>query len=250
MFMYYRKNSSTSMARGLTLSAVFMAFIALVLVHETCSATANAKVNDHCAPSSCGNIHNISFPFRLKNDPEKCGDSRYELSCENNHTLLSLFERRYYVKEINYNNYTIRIVDSGIQKDNYSFTPWTGNATLSKWGRSLSVLFLHFPYSCAVSIGFVLFIFSYYSALKSLKIGETKQRNCEERPLAVSIVCFIMHLLYNSFSRKSERLWMINNKDLDFGCLIFYNNSCVRILIRWVNSPFLNRLCTCFICKT
>ena len=62
------------------------------------------------------------------------------------------------------------------------------------------------PYSCAVSIGFVLFIFSYYSALKSLKIGETKQLNCEERPLAVSIVCFIMHLLYNSFSRNTERL--------------------------------------------
>ncbi|XP_050265761.1 rust resistance kinase Lr10-like isoform X1 [Quercus robur] len=122
MFMYYRKNSSSSMARGLTLSAVLTAFIALVLVHETCSAT--AKVNHHyCAPSSCGNIHNISFPFRLKNDPEKCGDSRCELSCENNHTVLYLFERKYYVQEINYNNYTIRIVDSGIQKDNYSSTP-------------------------------------------------------------------------------------------------------------------------------
>ncbi|XP_030947422.1 LEAF RUST 10 DISEASE-RESISTANCE LOCUS RECEPTOR-LIKE PROTEIN KINASE-like 2.8 isoform X2 [Quercus lobata] len=122
MFMYYRKNSSTSMAGGLTLSAVLTAFIALVLVHETCSAT--AKVNHHCAPSSCGNIHNISFPFRLKNDPEKCGESSYELSCdENNHTVLSLFERKYYVQEINYNNYTIRIVDSGIQKDNYSSTP-------------------------------------------------------------------------------------------------------------------------------
>ena len=50
------------------------------------------------------------------------------------------------------------------------------------------------PYSWAVSIQLVLFlfIFSYYSALKSLKIGETKQLNCEERPLAVSIVCFIM----------------------------------------------------------
>ena len=86
--MYYRKNSSTSMARGLTLSAVLTAFIALVIVHETCSAT--AKVNHHhCAPSSCGNIHNIRFPFRLKNDPENCGDSKYELSCENNHTVLS-----------------------------------------------------------------------------------------------------------------------------------------------------------------
>ena len=115
------------MARGLTLSAVLTAFIALVLVHETCSAT--AKANHHyCAPSSCGNIHNISFPFRLKNDPEKCGDSSYELSCdENNHTVLSLFERKYYVQEINYNNYTIRIVDSGIQKDNYSTPSYSLN---------------------------------------------------------------------------------------------------------------------------
>ena len=40
MFMYYRKNSSTSVARGLTLSAVLTAVIALVLVHETCSAIA------------------------------------------------------------------------------------------------------------------------------------------------------------------------------------------------------------------
>nr|XP_023916359.1 rust resistance kinase Lr10-like [Quercus suber] len=109
------------MARGLTLSAVLTAFIALVLVHETCSAT--AKVNHHCAPSSCGDILNISFPFRLKTDPKKCGERRYELSCEFNHTVLSLFERRYYVKEINYNNYTIRIVDSGIQKGNYFSTP-------------------------------------------------------------------------------------------------------------------------------
>ncbi|KAF3948417.1 hypothetical protein CMV_025584 [Castanea mollissima] len=103
------------MARGLTLSAGLTAFIALVLVHETCTAT--AKVNHHCAPSSCGNILNISFPFRLKSDPEKCGDSRYELSCENNHTVLYLFEGKYYVQEINYNNFTIRVVDSGIQKD-------------------------------------------------------------------------------------------------------------------------------------
>ncbi|KAL4594857.1 hypothetical protein ACB092_12G049300, partial [Castanea dentata] len=105
------------MARGLTLSAGLTAFIALVLVHETCSAT--AKVNHHCAPSSCGNINNISFPFRLKTDPKKCGDSRYELSCENNRAVLYFFEGKYYVQEINYSKYTIRIVDSGIYKDNY-----------------------------------------------------------------------------------------------------------------------------------
>ncbi|GMY07475.1 pentatricopeptide repeat-containing protein At3g49170, chloroplastic-like [Fagus crenata] len=96
--------------------------IALLLVHETCSTD---EVNHQCPPSSCGNILNISYPFRLKSDPETCGDLRYSLSFENNLTVLYLFEgqSKYYVQEINYNNYTIRIVDSGIQKDNYSSTP-------------------------------------------------------------------------------------------------------------------------------
>ncbi|XP_050277869.1 LEAF RUST 10 DISEASE-RESISTANCE LOCUS RECEPTOR-LIKE PROTEIN KINASE-like 2.1 isoform X4 [Quercus robur] len=112
------------MARGLTFTAgVLAALIAVVLVQETCSDT--AEVNDHhCPPSSCGNIHNISYPFRLKSDPDICGDSRYELSCENNRsTVLYLFARKYHVQEINYNIYTIRVVDSGIWKDNYFSFP-------------------------------------------------------------------------------------------------------------------------------
>ncbi|KAM3729811.1 hypothetical protein ACB098_12G038800 [Castanea mollissima] len=76
-------------------------------------------VNHTCSASSCGNIHNISFPFRLKTDPENCGDFSYNLSCENNRTVLYISRGKYYVQEISYNNYTIRIVDSGIHKDNY-----------------------------------------------------------------------------------------------------------------------------------
>nr|XP_023914941.1 rust resistance kinase Lr10-like [Quercus suber] len=79
--------------------------------------------NLNCTASSCGNIHNISFPFRLKSDPENCGDPWYELSCENNRTVLQLYDAKFYVQEISYNNYTIRIVDSGIQKNNYFSTP-------------------------------------------------------------------------------------------------------------------------------
>ncbi|XP_050251039.1 LEAF RUST 10 DISEASE-RESISTANCE LOCUS RECEPTOR-LIKE PROTEIN KINASE-like 2.4 isoform X2 [Quercus robur] len=108
------------MARGLTFTAVgLIVLIALVLVHPTCCATST------CSASSCGNIHNISFPFRLSTDPENCGDPwyEYELSCENNRTVLYKFGGKYYVQEISYNNYTIRIVDSGIQKNNYFSTP-------------------------------------------------------------------------------------------------------------------------------
>ncbi|KAE8077719.1 hypothetical protein FH972_016254 [Carpinus fangiana] len=96
--------------------------VVLVLVPEACSANDS---HNHCPASSCGNIHNISYPFRLNGtDPPNCGDQRYNLSCENNQTVLYLYDGRYYVQEIDYNNYTIRVVeDSGIQKDNHSFIP-------------------------------------------------------------------------------------------------------------------------------
>nr|XP_023871446.1 LEAF RUST 10 DISEASE-RESISTANCE LOCUS RECEPTOR-LIKE PROTEIN KINASE-like 2.4 [Quercus suber] len=120
------------MARGLTFTAVGLTvLIALVLVHLTCCAT-TAMANLNCTASSCGNIHNISFPFRLKTDPEYCS-YRFDLSCENNRTVLYLFGGKYYVQEISYNNHTIRIVDSSIRKDNYfSFSPPT-NYSLSRY---------------------------------------------------------------------------------------------------------------------
>jgi hypothetical protein len=94
--------------------------VVLVLVDRTCSANDG---DHHCPPSSCGNIHNISYPFRLKDDPANCGDQRYTLSCENDQTVLYLQDGRYYVRAINYINYTIRIVDPGILNDNDSFIP-------------------------------------------------------------------------------------------------------------------------------
>ncbi|KAK7827241.1 hypothetical protein CFP56_031297 [Quercus suber] len=110
------------MVRGLGFAAGLTVFIALLLLVPPTYCS-----NPPCGhSSSCGNIPNISFPFRLNSDPENCGDSRYVLSCdENNRMVLYLFERRYkyYVQEIIYSNYTIRIVDSSIQKDNYFSTP-------------------------------------------------------------------------------------------------------------------------------
>jgi hypothetical protein len=83
-----------------------------------------AKDGGYCAPSSCGNIQNISYPFALEGDPKTCGDPRYRLSCENNQTVLSLYAGKYNVREINYTNFRIRVSDSGIQEnDNYSIIP-------------------------------------------------------------------------------------------------------------------------------
>ncbi|QCD99824.1 somatic embryogenesis receptor kinase 4 [Vigna unguiculata] len=76
---------------------------------------------DGCSPSSCGKIRNISYPFRLKGEPEGCGP--FALSCENNITLISLFSGAYHVEAINYNNFTVRVVDPGLQPTNCSSLP-------------------------------------------------------------------------------------------------------------------------------
>ncbi|XP_035548840.1 LEAF RUST 10 DISEASE-RESISTANCE LOCUS RECEPTOR-LIKE PROTEIN KINASE-like 2.2 isoform X2 [Juglans regia] len=113
------------MGRGMAFPAELRVLISTVLFLILVPPASSLKNNHHyCPPSFCGNIPNISYPFRLKGDPPNCGDQRYELSCDdNNHTLFSLHGSKYYVSQINYNNYTIRIVDAGIQEDNYSFIP-------------------------------------------------------------------------------------------------------------------------------
>jgi len=112
---------SLSMARGMGLTA--LSFVVVVLLHQTC----NTSAEEYCPPSSCGSILNISYPFRLTCDPKNCGDQRYNLSCENNQTLvLHLYHGRYYVRQINYTDYSIRIVDPGIglnANEYYSFIP-------------------------------------------------------------------------------------------------------------------------------
>ena len=76
-----------------------------------------ASENQPCKPSSCGDTQNISNPFQLKGDPLGCGhpDPPYELVCENNRTI---FYRKYHVAEINYHNYTMRVVVPGLEKSN------------------------------------------------------------------------------------------------------------------------------------
>ncbi|XP_062120194.1 uncharacterized protein LOC133834560 [Humulus lupulus] len=86
-------------------------------------AIAHAKSNPHCPPSSCDNIINITSPFRLNTDPKQCGYPNFQLSCENNLTVLHLNSVKYLVRSINYVNYTIRLVDSNLDKTNCSSLP-------------------------------------------------------------------------------------------------------------------------------
>ncbi|KAJ6843558.1 rust resistance kinase Lr10-like isoform X1 [Iris pallida] len=84
---------------------------ALLLFISVVSLTAGQQVQD-CS-SSCGEIENIRYPFRLKGDPVQCGDPDHELICRGNRTILEVFSGQYYVTNISYDQSTasIRVVN-------------------------------------------------------------------------------------------------------------------------------------------
>ncbi|KAJ8775193.1 hypothetical protein K2173_020197 [Erythroxylum novogranatense] len=92
--------------RCLLLVAVVVLEVFLLVGHHSCKASKNCN-------SSCGDI-SIRLPFRLRTDPKGCGYKSFELDCEDNHKTAA----KYYVRDINYTDFSIRVVDTGVQKDN------------------------------------------------------------------------------------------------------------------------------------
>ncbi|KAM5584992.1 hypothetical protein ABKV19_004397 [Rosa sericea] len=112
-----------------TASLLFAVHTVSLLFLPLSSRSQTSGATSECTPS-CGNIK-IRSPFRLQGDPGHCGNKSYELSCEADGTgqshqaILYLYSGKYYVQAINYNNYTIRLVDAGVHKteDNYFSNP-------------------------------------------------------------------------------------------------------------------------------
>jgi interleukin-1 receptor-associated kinase 1 len=110
---------------------VAMVLVLLILIFPFNKVYGDEQ-QDSCS-RRCG-VHNISHPFRLKDSPKKCGNKRYTLSCEDNNQLILCYEfkkfyfltgefRKYYVQSINYNNFTIRLLDFSLGYSNYSRPP-------------------------------------------------------------------------------------------------------------------------------
>lgn len=91
--------------------------------------TSNVESSNRQSTSSCGDIHNISDPFQLKSNPKRGGFSMYDMTCEDNRTIMYLLDGRYYVLSINYTTgldflaSLIKVVEEGLQKDNCSTLP-------------------------------------------------------------------------------------------------------------------------------
>ncbi|KAL2556198.1 rust resistance kinase Lr10-like [Forsythia ovata] len=103
---------------------LLFAFSIIFIILSHCAKYCKAKENHYSCPHTfCGSISNISYPFRLRGDPENCGNRSYELACENNRTILYLSSNKYYVQSISYNNFTIRVLDPGLEKTSCASYP-------------------------------------------------------------------------------------------------------------------------------
>ncbi|CAL0299287.1 unnamed protein product [Lupinus luteus] len=96
--------------------SLFPSFIFLLIIFQK-QICCDAKNHPPCPSSSCAKIPNITFPFRLKSDPNHCGDKRLELDCDKNGTVLTFLSGNYHVNNINYSTYTMSLSDAGVVED-------------------------------------------------------------------------------------------------------------------------------------
>ncbi|KAK1581759.1 hypothetical protein Q3G72_008821 [Acer saccharum] len=93
-------------------SSNFLAFLFSLLIFLFVRDVQARKLQQIQCSTSCGDIKNISYPFRLKGDPAECGNPDFELSCsQSNKTILEFHSGMYYVKNISYDDRIITVVD-------------------------------------------------------------------------------------------------------------------------------------------
>ncbi|KAG8502292.1 hypothetical protein CXB51_002158 [Gossypium anomalum] len=122
--LLYQIISMSYLKAKLSLFGRLMApFVLFLILFPGASVARHPFNQEHCGSTVCGNL-NISYPFRLKNQPPHCSWHDLELECENNnHTTLVLREGKFSVQNIFYENETIQVVDSSLDKDDCNSLP-------------------------------------------------------------------------------------------------------------------------------
>ncbi|XP_020087847.1 LEAF RUST 10 DISEASE-RESISTANCE LOCUS RECEPTOR-LIKE PROTEIN KINASE-like 2.5 isoform X2 [Ananas comosus] len=90
----------------------------LLLLLLTCVGVAEGRKKHVSCFSSCGHLHDIGYPFRLKSDLPGCGSPNYELLCDSGKPMLELGSAKYYITNISYKNMTISVIDPVFVNDN------------------------------------------------------------------------------------------------------------------------------------
>lgn len=98
------------------------------------SVTVDAGGQGQCPDFSCGDLGNISNPFRRPGDPEECGVKAYELVCSNGKATIRINTGTYFVTSIDYTNRSFWVVDANLDMHN--------SCPLPRWDPLLAICML------------------------------------------------------------------------------------------------------------
>ncbi|KAK9223150.1 hypothetical protein WN944_011592 [Citrus x changshan-huyou] len=128
-------------------ASIFSTFLFCLLMFVFITSEIEArKLEVKMCSSSCGDVKNISYPFRLKGDPAGCGHPKLELSCESNKTILEFNSGKYYVNSISYDKCTISVVDVNLANGSCSLP---SNSVPPSYDDIFGYLFGYLGPSCA-----------------------------------------------------------------------------------------------------
>ncbi|XP_057447012.1 LEAF RUST 10 DISEASE-RESISTANCE LOCUS RECEPTOR-LIKE PROTEIN KINASE-like 2.1 isoform X3 [Lotus japonicus] len=92
----------------LPFSFIYTLFYLSLLFYPTYAAS-DAELYTACAPFSCGNFSNISYPFWSSNQPSSCGNPNFKLDCKQGNATIEIKSQKFPVLNISQNSLTLKI---------------------------------------------------------------------------------------------------------------------------------------------
>ncbi|KAJ1282990.1 hypothetical protein BS78_03G093500 [Paspalum vaginatum] len=93
---------------------VLWCVLAVLVAHVAASARRHHNSRYVCPTFSCGELRNVSSPFRRPEDPNGCGDPSYELACSDTKATIRINAGTYYVVDIDYAANSFVVVDASL----------------------------------------------------------------------------------------------------------------------------------------
>ncbi|KEH26986.1 wall-associated receptor kinase carboxy-terminal protein [Medicago truncatula] len=91
-------------------SFIINIFLFLALFIIPIHITSDVESFKSCAPFSCGNFTNVSYPFwSVNNQPSYCGHPNFNLDCEHGNLTIEIKSQKFHIIDINQTSRLLRI---------------------------------------------------------------------------------------------------------------------------------------------
>ncbi|XP_062213562.1 rust resistance kinase Lr10-like [Phragmites australis] len=159
-------------------SATWLALVIIIIISVVAVHVADAGGQGECPPFSCGDLHNISYPFRRPGDPPECGAQAYQLVCSRSKATIRINTGTYFVTSINYTDRSFWVVDAKLDMDSSCPLPRWDQLPYSDYGSVLEIGPHHYRdlatagnWACFVNCSRVITNNSWYKPVNCLSVN-------------------------------------------------------------------------------